>query len=99
VLVELIKTMRPKQWLKNVFVFAPLVFDLKLGNIRYVLCTVAGYVLLCVISGCVYIVNDLVDREKDRLHPRKRKRPIARLLSLSLTLPQPTIIWAIPIRT
>jgi 4-hydroxybenzoate polyprenyltransferase len=78
VLVELIKTMRPKQWLKNVFVFAPLVFDLKLGNIRYVLCTVAGYVLLCVISGCVYIVNDLVDREKDRLHPRKRKRPIAR---------------------
>ena len=76
-LVNLIRTMRPKQWLKNIFVFAPLVFDLKLTNLRYLLCTVAGFVLLCIVSGSVYIINDLADAEKDRQHPRKKHRPIA----------------------
>ena len=73
----LLKTMRPKQWLKNVFVFGPLVFDVKLFNPLYLTRTVAGFVLLCLASGVVYIVNDLVDAEKDRQHPRKRHRPIA----------------------
>ena len=73
----LIKTMRPKQWVKNVFVFAPLVFDEKLLNPNYLARTVAGFILLCLISGTVYIINDLVDAEKDRQHPRKRNRPIA----------------------
>jgi len=69
--------MRPKQWVKNVFVFAPLVFDEKLLNPNYLARTVAGFILLCLISGTVYIINDLVDAEKDRQHPRKRNRPIA----------------------
>ena len=72
----LVQTMRPKQWVKNVFVFAPLVFDVKLFNLTYLLRTVIGFLLLCLISGTVYIINDLVDVEKDRRHPRKRNRPI-----------------------
>jgi len=69
--------MRPKQWAKNIFIFAPLVFDQKLFHPTYLARTVAGLVLLCLISGAVYLMNDLVDAEKDRQHPRKRNRPIA----------------------
>ncbi len=74
---DLVLSMRPKQWVKNIFVFAPLVFDVKLNRPTYLLRTLAGFVLLCVVSGVVYLINDVVDREKDRLHPRKRHRPIA----------------------
>jgi len=76
-LIGLIKTMRPKQWVKNIFVFAPLVFDKKLLELDYLAQTVAGFVLLCVVSGTVYIINDVADADKDRQHPRKRERPIA----------------------
>lgn len=77
VIIGLLKTMRPKQWFKNIFIFAPLVFDEKLFNPRYLAQTVAGFVLLCLTSGAVYIVNDLADIEADRSHPRKRHRPLA----------------------
>jgi 4-hydroxybenzoate polyprenyltransferase len=77
VLVGLIKTMRPKQWTKNVFVFAALVFDKKMVVWEYLARTVAGFVLLCLVSGTVYIINDLADAENDRQHPKKRLRPIA----------------------
>jgi 4-hydroxybenzoate polyprenyltransferase len=76
VVVQLIRTMRPKQWTKNVFVFAALVFDVKLFNPRYLAQTIAGFVLLCLISGAIYIINDLADIEKDRQHPKKRNRPL-----------------------
>ncbi len=76
VLIGLLKTMRPKQWAKNVFVFAPLVFDVKLTNLHYLSQVIVGFVLLCLVSGAVYIINDLVDIEKDRQHPRKRLRPL-----------------------
>lgn len=72
----LIKTMRPKQWAKNIFIFAPLTFDVKMLDPFYLARTVAGFVLLCLASGTVYIVNDLADIEKDRQHPRKRTRPL-----------------------
>lgn len=75
-ITALIRTMRPKQWAKNVFVFAALVFDEKLGEPYYFLRTVAGFVLLCVVSGTVYIINDVADIRKDRQHPRKRSRPL-----------------------
>lgn len=74
---DLLKTMRPRQWLKNIFVFAPLVFDVKLLNVTHLARTAAGFVLLCVISGVVYLINDVADADKDREHPRKRNRPIA----------------------
>ena len=72
----LLKTMRPKQWTKNVFVFAALAFDEKILNLRYLSCTVMGFILFCLISGVVYTINDLADIEKDRLHPTKRHRPL-----------------------
>lgn len=76
-ITSLIKTMRPKQWVKNIFVFAPLIFDVKLFNLHYLAQTLAGFGLLCLVSGTVYIINDLADIEKDRQHPRKRNRPLA----------------------
>ena len=72
----LIKTLRPKQWTKNGFIFAALVFDVKLFQLEPLLKTIAGFFLLCAISGTVYLINDLVDIEKDRQHPTKRNRPI-----------------------
>ncbi len=75
-LIGLLKTMRPRQWIKNIVVFAPLVFDVKLFDLAYLAQTVAGFILLCIISGTVYLINDLVDIEKDRQHPRKRQRPL-----------------------
>jgi len=77
VLTGLIKTMRPKQWVKNVFVFAPLIFDEKLFQVHYLVRTIAGFILLCATSGAVYIINDLADVERDRNHPEKRRRPLA----------------------
>ncbi len=76
-LALLLKTMRPKQWTKNVFVWAALLFDVKLFQSDPFLRTLTTFVLFCLISGVVYIINDLVDLEKDRQHPKKRGRPLA----------------------
>jgi 4-hydroxybenzoate polyprenyltransferase len=72
----LLKTMRPKQWTKNVVVFAPLVFDEKLFQLDLFGRTLLAFALFCLISSTVYIINDLVDIEKDRQHPKKRMRPL-----------------------
>lgn len=69
--------MRPKQWVKNVILFAALVFDKKLSHWHYVRQALIGFLLFILISGTVYIINDLVDVEKDRQHPKKRRRPLA----------------------
>lgn len=76
-LTALFKTMRPRQWTKNVFIFAALVFDKQLFIVDSFLRTLAGFALFCLISSCVYIFNDLADVEADRQHPEKKKRPIA----------------------
>lgn len=73
----LVKTMRPKQWTKNVFVWSALLFDVKLFQPQPFLRTLITFILFCLISGAVYIINDLVDMPKDRLHPTKRFRPLA----------------------
>jgi 4-hydroxybenzoate polyprenyltransferase len=73
----LFKTMRPRQWTKNAFLFAALVFDGKLFHLPDFLRTLAGFGLFCLISSAVYIFNDLLDVESDRLHPIKKNRPIA----------------------
>ncbi len=75
-LVGLFKTMRPRQWTKNIFVFAALVFDKQLFIPNSFLRTLAAFVIFCLISSSVYIFNDLTDIEADREHPEKRKRPI-----------------------
>jgi 4-hydroxybenzoate polyprenyltransferase len=70
------KTMRPRQWSKNIFVFAALVFDKQLLIPESFLRTLAGFILFCFVSSSVYIFNDLADIEADRQHPEKRNRPI-----------------------
>jgi 4-hydroxybenzoate polyprenyltransferase len=72
-----IKTGRPKEWIKNVFVFAGLLFSGKFNQSHDVLEAVLTFVAFCLISSAGYFVNDLVDVELDRKHPKKRFRPIA----------------------
>lgn len=69
--------MRPRQWPKNGLVFVPLFFDGKLTHPESLLRTAVAFILLCMMSGAVYIMNDLKDIEKDRQHPVKRRRPLA----------------------
>jgi len=76
-LKNVLRTMRPRQWPKNAFLFAALVFDRQLLSPEPLLRAMSGFVLLCLASGLVYIINDLVDLPHDRQHPVKRKRPIA----------------------
>jgi len=76
-LTALLKTMRPRHWTKNAFIFAALVFDGKLFHLPDFLRTLAGFGLFCLISSAVYIFNDLFDLEADRQHPMKRDRPLA----------------------
>jgi len=72
----LIRTMRPLQWAKNGFVYAGILFDQQiLDPVPFARVTLA-FVLLCLSASTIYIVNDLVDIERDRLHPRKRERPL-----------------------
>ena len=73
----LLKSMRPKQWIKNVLIFTALVFDEKLLDYQALLVTVAGFILFSLVSSTVYILNDITDLEADRSHPKKRNRPIA----------------------
>jgi 4-hydroxybenzoate polyprenyltransferase len=77
-LIALIKTMRPRQWVtKNVFIFAAIVFDKQLLVVDSFLRTLAGFALFCLISSSVYIFNDIADVEADRQHPEKKNRPLA----------------------
>jgi 4-hydroxybenzoate polyprenyltransferase len=69
--------MRPKQWLKNGVIFAALVFDAKLTDVSYLARTAVGFIVFCLVSGVVYLINDLADIDQDRLHPKKRERPLA----------------------
>lgn len=77
ILRALLKTMRPRQWTKNAFLFAALVFDNKLFHLPDFLRTLAGFACFCLLSSAVYIFNDVLDAEADRQHPIKRSRPIA----------------------
>jgi 4-hydroxybenzoate polyprenyltransferase len=76
-LPALIKTMRPRQWTKNGFIFFGLIFDKQLFMLEPFLRTVAGFFLFCLVSSAVYLFNDIADVEADRNHPEKKYRPIA----------------------
>jgi len=69
--------MRPKQWYKNLILFVGIVFSLNLLNFQMWLNVIAAFAIFCMLSGSEYIINDIIDIEKDRKHPTKRKRPIA----------------------
>jgi len=76
-LKAILKTMRPKQWAKNFFLFAALIFDRKLTNLPAFLHILAGVAIFSLLASVVYIINDIADVEADRAHPKKRDRPIA----------------------
>ncbi len=69
--------LRPKQWIKNVLVFAGAIFAEDLFDPQMLQNSVLAFIIFCMISGSTYLVNDVLDREKDALHPRKKHRPIA----------------------
>ena len=73
----LIEAMRPKQWIKNLIVFAPVAFAQKLFDPRMIAASGLAFIAFCLASSGVYVVNDIVDREADRHHPEKKERPIA----------------------
>lgn len=76
-LIPLLKTLRPYQWYKNLLLFVGLVFSHNLGVTEHFLPAVLGFSFFCLMAGAIYILNDVVDRKKDKLHPIKGKRPIA----------------------
>lgn len=72
----LLRVSRPKQWAKNVYLFAALVFAGQLFNLAALGQTLFAFALFCMASSSVYVLNDIVDRDRDKLHPKKRFRPI-----------------------
>ena len=72
-----LKSLRPRQWPKNGVVLLSLVFAQELGRPEQVVRSITATLLFCLLSGAVYVFNDVRDAEHDRLHPRKRRRPIA----------------------
>ncbi len=76
-IIALIKSMRPKQWAKSVFIFTALIFDRKLLDQSAFLHTLAGAVLFSLVASAVYILNDIADLKADKNHPKKKQRPIA----------------------
>ncbi|NIO20968.1 MAG: decaprenyl-phosphate phosphoribosyltransferase, partial [Candidatus Aenigmarchaeota archaeon] len=76
-LKQILISMRPKQWTKNVILFAALIFSQNLFHGQNFLRVLEAFILFTLLSGSVYIFNDLIDIEKDRCHPRKSQRPLA----------------------
>ena len=76
-ILALLSALRPKQWIKNGFVLAALVFSRHLFDTTYVSRSVGAAFVFCLLSGAVYLINDIFDRENDRKHPEKRNRAIA----------------------
>ncbi len=73
----IVRSMRPKQWVKNVFVLAPLVFGRRLTEPEALTASLLALVSFCLLAGALYLVNDVFDAGQDRLHPEKRRRPVA----------------------
>ena len=76
-MIHYIQLLRPLQWLKNVFVFAPIFFSNHLLEMEYFVPTLVLFAVFCMVSSSIYCFNDLRDVEADRIHPKKSKRPIA----------------------
>ena len=74
---SLLKLSRPKHWLKNILVFIPIIYAQKIFDIEMLFSNFLAFIAFCLISSAVYVINDLADAEKDKLHPIKHMRPIA----------------------
>lgn len=76
-IINLIESMRPKQWSKNLLLFVGIIFSQNILQIPLLLRSLAAFGLFCIISGSIYLLNDLADIESDRAHPLKSQRPLA----------------------
>ena len=74
---DIIRLLRPRQWIKNFAIYGALLFSGQLFNLNLFIITTYGFIIFCAISSSIYIINDIFDVEKDRIHPFKRFRPIA----------------------
>ena len=72
-----IELIRIKHWIKNLFVFVPLFFSNNFTNYNLILLSISAFLAFSVGSSIIYVINDIIDREKDRMHPKKKNRPIA----------------------
>ena len=98
--VSLLISMRPNQWTKNLIVFAGLLFAMKLFEPAAVVTATEGFVIFCALSGVVYLLNDVMDRESDRRHPTKSLRPIAAGdLPVSIAITAAGLIGAVSLGT
>lgn len=104
-LTHLLRSMRPKQWPKNLVVFAGLIFAQKIFSVTSdgvvihwipILRTLSAFVAFCVVSSATYLLNDVYDREADRVHPTKRNRPIASgALPVSVAVSAAVILYVV----
>src|SRR5574342_168419 len=76
-LFNLLRLLRPRQWIKNGAIFVALLFSGQLFDVPMVLKVSFGFAIFCALSSAIYIINDMLDIEKDKLHPFKRFRPLA----------------------
>jgi len=76
-IAHILESMRPQQWLKNFFIFAPLIFSQNVTNPDLFKKSLLAFAVFCLLSGALYILNDLKDMAEDKLHPLKSQRPIA----------------------
>jgi 4-hydroxybenzoate polyprenyltransferase len=74
---QVIRSLRPEQWTKNLIIFGGLLFGQRLFDLHSVVYATAAFAVFCALSGVVYLLNDVADRDADRRHPLKRRRPIA----------------------
>lgn len=77
IVIEILKSLRPQQWIKNFFIFAAIIFSQNIFNLPLLLKAVIAFIAFCVLSSSLYILNDLKDLEEDKHHPIKSKRPLA----------------------
>lgn len=73
----IIKSARPIQWTKNIFVFAGLIFSREFTNVDKILISLETFGMFCLLASGIYIFNDIIDLPQDRVHPQKRNRPLA----------------------
>ena len=74
--MKFLRLIRVHQWVKNLFVFVPLLFSLHLFDLNYFLQTLSAFFVFCLASSAIYVINDIVDIEADRVHPVKKNRPL-----------------------
>src|SRR5674476_124623 len=74
---DIIMSMRPKQWYKNFVLFAGIIYSVNLFHIYMWITVFFSFIIFCMLSGSEYIINDIMDKERDRIHPKKCNRPIA----------------------